>query len=183
MKQAPHPSILTVATLAILAAAILALLEIGFACCLSLADVAGYAGGWSLIVAPFLIYRPSAGKLIIYSFFLAFCLVVFAVPWNSRKPFLAHFNRIGPGMTVAQVEDVMKGYVHGTGWPSTPNGGPRVLRSTGSASCYTTVPGADELQLAGCQVYRHSRDPRFNSDWGVVCFRDGLVVSTEFLPD
>jgi hypothetical protein len=183
MKDTPHPSILTVGSLTMLAAAILACLEIGFAACLTLAGVAVYAGACTLIVLPFLIYRPSVGKLIIYLFFLTFCLVVLLVPWNSRKAFLANFNRIRPGMTVPQVEDVMKGYVHGTCWPPSPNAGPRVPHSVGSPSSYAAVPSTDEPQPAGCLIFRHSEEPRFNSDRGVVRFEDGHVVSTEFLSD
>ena len=54
---------------------------------------------------------------------LAFAGSVFgisAIPWTTRKPFLRDLYSLSTGMTVAEVDAVMGGYIRGTGWPSNP---------------------------------------------------------------
>lgn len=96
--------------------------------------------------------------------------VLWLVPWSSRKVFLHDLSRVKPGMSRAQVEEILGGYLHGTGWPANP-----FWSSNESPS--------GELEIRGAQVFRHSNDGRFNSDWGVVHFEDDRVRSVEFLYD
>lgn len=103
---------------------------------------------------------------------LVMLAILHAVPWSSRKVFLRDLSRVKPGMTEAEVRRVMEGYIEGTGWPL-PHGGEG---GDGASS-----PG--ELRLLDGLVFRHSELPRFNSDWGVVTFSNGVARSVEFLPD
>ena len=48
----------------------------------------------------------------------------------------------------------------------------------------TTFNATQRVTNSGWPSYRHSNnDGRFNADIGVVTFKDGKVVSVEFLPD
>lgn len=112
-------------------------------------------------------------------------LVVWLVPWTSRKRFLGDFYKVRLGMSVAECESIMRGYMKGTGWPALPgsrSGGSLADLSSGS-TFVTSVSANGELVLEGCIVYRHSNDGSYNSDWGVVKILDGKVVNVEFLPD
>lgn len=107
------------------------------------------------------------GVLGTYTLILA---VLWLVPWSSRKVFLQDLARVEPGMSRAQVEEILGGYLHGTGWPANP-----FWSSNESPS--------GELEIQGAQVFRHSNDGRFNADWAVVHFKEGRVASVEFLYD
>lgn len=82
-------------------------------------------------------------------------LVLHLVPWNSRKVFLAQFDRVERGMSVERVHSILAPV---SIWPER----------------------HADLSERG---YRHSDAPRFDSDVGVVRFTDGRVTETEFLPD
>jgi hypothetical protein len=82
-------------------------------------------------------------------------LVLHLVPWNSRKVFLAQFDRVESGMSVEQVHSIL-------------------------APVSISPERQTELGVRG---YRHSDAARFDSDIGVVRFTDGRVTETEFLPD
>lgn len=117
---------------------------------------------------------------------LVFALL-YLVPWSSRKPFLRDLGRIEIGMTQGEVEEIMAGYIRGTGWPASPAGTrPEAgfLADVSSGARYATEPTAGgELAFRDSFVFRHSDDGAFNSDWGVVRFHDGRVAAVEFLPD
>ncbi len=133
----------------------------------------GYVG--SRRAAP----RPRTALLCVYALAVG---VMPWVDWDSRKPFLRDLYSVKPGMERAQVEAIMGKYIHGTGWPANPySTGEGVLRTDSlSGSAYPTVASPNgQLELKDCIVYRHRQD----SDWGVVRFREGRVVSVEFLPD
>ncbi len=108
--------------------------------------------------------RTTAGLLLV----VATLAVLHLVPWSSRKPFLNCLNRIQVGMTQAEVERIMADYMRGTGWP---------------ANRLADANAVGEFAIANSIVFRHSNDGDFDSDWGVVSFRDGKVVSVEFMPD
>lgn len=96
--------------------------------------------------------------------------VLWVVPWTPRKAFLRDLDRVELGMTRAEVEEVMSGYIRGTGWPAGP------LDAQGHAP-----PG--ELRVHQAEVFRHSTTGDFDSDWGVVYFENDRVRAVEFLPD
>lgn len=102
---------------------------------------------------------------------LATTLALYFVPWTTRKPFLETLDSIRPGMPVAEVLTRMRGYKLGTGWPN-PGGPPEV-----------TTPERARALTRGRLFFRHSDEPAFNADWGIVDVRDGRVVSVEFSPD
>ncbi len=88
---------------------------------------------------------------------LALALTVLCmVPWNSRKEFLRHFDQVKIGMSVEEVRAVMASY------------------------SFADRMGAHELVV---RTYIHSRNGRFDSDWGMVSFLKGRVVEVTFLPD
>ena len=81
----------------------------------------------------------------------------------------------------------MAGYIRGTGWPADPFGdgrGAESLTEVSTGASYQVEPAPNgELAIRHSIVFRHSDDGRFNSDWGVVTFRDDKVVSVQFMPD
>jgi hypothetical protein len=102
----------------------------------------------------------------------ATCLIIAALnrlPWSSRSGFLKRLDAIRPGMTVSEVRKVMAGYREGTGWPANPFAESRDSRA--------------EFEIEGAIVFRHSDEPAYNADWGVVHFQDGRVTKVEFSPD
>jgi hypothetical protein len=119
-----------------------------------------------------LLGRPWKEKLLILGLFVAVLVSVRFVDWNSRKPFLKDLGQIEEGMTLSQVDQIMAGYERG---PEAEK--PPVLDMMSGG-------GASEASLSRTWVtYRHTAEGWGNSDWGVVGFRDGLVVETRFLPD
>jgi hypothetical protein len=140
----------------------------------------------ALSVAPVILLpnRLTVGAAVLVVGCLLACLLV---PWTSRKPFLQRLHTIRPGMTESQVRQIMAGYKEGTGWPAAPGqhiGTAGTLQEVGSGASFRTTTGTNgNLALAESLVFRHSDDARFNSDWGVVGFKDGRVVRVEFLPD
>ncbi|HTQ03835.1 MAG TPA: hypothetical protein VMI54_08250 [Polyangiaceae bacterium] len=84
---------------------------------------------------------------------------VLGYPWTSRDRFLGDFQQIRPGMGAADVDARLRQYFAG---PLAPRRG-------------------REPDL--CRIYHHSFEPAWNADLGEVCFRDKVVVSTEFYPD
>jgi hypothetical protein len=186
LSAGEHPSILTVGVLSAMAVAFAAFWEVLAALCLSGKSYALYALLWTVVLLPFLLYRASKRKTAIYFLFLAALLVLYAVPWNSRKVFLKDFARVREGMTMPEVEAIMGKYMKGTGWPAPPSATstPKPLTEVGSGTTLmTTVSSEGELTIQDGIVYRHSDDGAFNADFGVVQFKDGKVVSTEFMPD
>ena len=142
------------------------------------------------------IKRTSFGCLL----FLAMLAAMYLVPWTSRKPFLKALDRVQLGMTRVEVEQIMTGYIRGTGWiaqpadqnlpastltePSgqnLPSGKLTDLLSGESYPIEVTPNG--EFAIKDSVVFRHSNHWRFNSDFGVVTFGGGKVVSVQFMPD
>jgi hypothetical protein len=85
------------------------------------------------------------------------CLAILHwVPWNTRKVFLSQFNRIQPGMTIEQVDTMLR-------------------------PCSLDI--SEQPVNKTLRSYRHSRLPRFDSDVGIVYFSGEVVTKTEFLFD
>ena len=94
----------------------------------------------------------------------AMIAALYLIPWTTRKPFLRALDSVKPGMTLAAVRQAMAGYMEGTGWR------------------YPGSPG-EEITIQGAVVFRHSDDPQFNADFGIVYLANGRVTHVEFSPD
>jgi hypothetical protein len=70
-------------------------------------------------------------------------------------------------MSAQEADALMSRWIVGTGWPTNPLQG--------------AAPG--ELQLPDSRVYRHTNEGWGDSDWGIVRFQNGRVVSVEFSHD
>lgn len=108
------------------------------------------------------------------------------VDWNTRKPFLRDLDRIQPGMTEPDVRRIMGHYIEGTGWPANPlapEGTGTVRVVPGDSQWESGTSHSGELTLKHTVVFRHSHDGAFASDWGIVTFAAGRVVSVQFSPD
>jgi hypothetical protein len=136
---------------------------------------------------PFLFYKVSIQKIVIVAVFWCIVAALIAGTWTSQKSFLIDLHKVKPGMTAPQVEAIMGKYIHGTGWPALPGtkaGDVSTLTEIGSnETVQTSVSSLGELAIENAVVYRHSEEAAYNSDWGVVTFKDGKVVSTDFMPD
>jgi hypothetical protein len=129
-----------------------------------------YVGFWVLVSTLLLVGRPARDKLLVLGLFALLLFSVQFVNWNSRKPFLRSFRRIDVGMSAPQVEELMTGYMRKYG------NGPMGSRPQ-------TQFDDDGAISDGSVAYRHTREGWGDSDWGVVTFKDGRVIETEFLPD
>ena len=76
-------------------------------------------------------------------------------PWTPRKAFIAKFNDVEPGMTVADVRALL---------------GPYTVREHPSTPPYRAL------------MYRHVLS-RYDSDVGIVTLRSGRVIETKFTAD
>ena len=180
-----HPSILTVIVLCAIAAVLAALFEIWAAWCLSLKQLLLYGTVWTAVQFPFLLYRASVRKACVILLFWAMLLVLYVVPWNSRKVFLMDFHKVRAGMTRTEVKHLMKKYTEGTGWPALPadTRSSTLTEVSSGTKLETTVTDAGELGIKDAVVYRHSNEGCFSSDWGVIHFENGRVSAKEFMPD
>lgn len=181
-----HPSILTVAFISVIAIAFAAFWEVGAAICASATVFAGYGLFSTLILLPLLTWKPSWLKFACYALMILSFGILYFFPWNSRKPFLRNFEKIRIGMTVSEVEMIMGNYIKGTGWQSPRRAKTSAATPTELHSDITMKPSdnpSGEMEIQDSIVYRHSHDGAYNSDWGVVEFRDGKVVGKTFMPD
>ncbi len=181
-----HPSVLTVAVATVLAVAIAALLEIGSAICASAAMFTFYGLFWAVVLAPFLFCHPTRIKFGIFAGLIICLATLYLVPWNSRKPFLRDLEKVQIGMTVDQVEVIMGQYMKGTGWPAMPGSSAptgQLVEAGSGITIATSNSPSGELVIQNSITYRHSNDGAFNSDWGVVKFKNGKVVAKKFMPD
>ncbi len=144
--------------------------------------------------------KPSleAKTVSLVSLFLAVLLVV--SPWNARKCFLSNLFLVRIGMTVDEVESIMRGYIKGAGpaWQLPREADPRIP-SPGEAeeAAYADAAkwrfrtysepryGGDEEKnlFTGAMIYRWSTDAGHNSDWGYINFVVGKVTSVKFWKD
>ena len=152
---------------------------------LPLQDLLLYWFFCSLILSLFLLRRPTKLKFGILTVFLLWLPSLYLVEWSSREPFLRDLGRVQPGMTPEEVESLMGRYIHGTGWPPNPfNAQEGSLEIAGRDGTFPLgLSDADELELKGCEVYRHSNHRNFDSDWGIVCYAGRGVSSVEFSHD
>jgi hypothetical protein len=152
-----YPILLT-AGLLFIALAVFILFDLTAAVSVYLPVVVGYSILWLIVTAVLLRRQSRSAQLLVLGLFLAGMAVVSALNWDSRKPFLRDLYRIEPGMTVAQVDQIMAGY----------------LRTPAS-------PG--QVNQDNGITYRHTIAGWGDSDWGVVAFQNNRVSHVEFLPD
>ena len=100
------------------------------------------------------------------------CMIMtflYVVPWSGRSAFLKRLYSIRPGMTINEARDLMAGYMEGTGWPANPFD--------------ESHESGGEFKIQGALVFRHSDEPAYNSDWGIVHVKQGRVTHVEFSQD
>ena len=133
---------------------------------------AAYAAFWVLVGALLLHGSPRRRKVLILGLFAMAILSVPFINWNSRKPFLRDFYRIEEGVTPAQVDEIMDGYMKGH------YGGPPLSLTD------VRYEFNDQGEIVtGWVTYRHTEEGWGDSDWGTVTFEDGRVVRIHFSPD
>ena len=125
--------------------------------------VAIYALCWVLVGLLFLYARPMREKVVILTLFLVVLFSVRFVDWNTRKPFLRALDRVTAGITEAQADEIMDGYMKGI-----------------SPMAQMDEQGGIDW---GTVNYRHTTEAWGNVDVGVLAFQNGRVVRVKFLPD
>jgi hypothetical protein len=97
--------------------------------------------------------------LVILGVFLTASVLIWSFDWNSRKPFLRDLYQVRSGMHIAQVDQVMVGYM-------------RFPARFGSVGETNRVS------------YRHTTQGWGDADIGVIHYdKNGQVSQVEFLPD
>jgi hypothetical protein len=122
-----------------------------------------YALFWLALGALLLRRSPRQLQLSLLALFASAIMAISLINWDSRKPFLRHFYQIKVGMTAAQADQVMQGYMKFIG----PN---------------TQVNERGEI-LAGPVSYRHTEEGWGDSDVGLLIFENGRVAGATFYPD
>jgi len=125
--------------------------------------VAIYAPCWVLAGLLLLNSRPMREKVVILTLFLvALCSVRF-VDWNTRKPFLRALDRVTAGITEAQADEIMDGYMKGI-----------------SPMAQVDDQGGMDW---GTVSYRHTPEAWGSGEVGGLVFQNGRVVRMDFFPD
>lgn len=75
-----------------------------------------YGLGWSLVMLPCVLMRYTHRKGLIYATFVMILAALWMVPWSPRKQFLKRLYGIRRGMTVAEADARMKGYMRHPNW-------------------------------------------------------------------
>ncbi len=107
---------------------------------------------------PLLYGHRRATQIALPALLLATLFAVQFVNWDSCKPFLRALNRVEQGMTVAQVDALMTGFMR-------------------------TPTQPDTLANDATLAYRHTDAGWGDSDIGLITFVNGRVVARQFLPD
>ena len=118
---------------------------------------------WLALAALLLRQTPGRLRLSLLVLFAGAMITISLINWDSRKPFLRHFYRVKVGMTATQADQVMQGYMK-------------------FISPMTQMNERGEI-LAGPVSYRHTDEGWGNSDIGLLVFKNGRVVETDFYPD
>jgi hypothetical protein len=141
-------------------------------------------GGLSITVL-FSLWRPTSLRAAVAAPLVVGLFVLYAVPWTSRKAFVRDLHRIEPGMSVSRADAIMRHYIIGSGWPVCPLPGFVPASSPQFSLRHEVEEGLLEPPppKAEQRIYRHSDDPAFDSDWGIVSIQDDRVVRVEFSAD
>ena len=200
-----QPALFAVLVIALGGLALIASLEIYVARPLLLTIYVMLAVVLSIPVVILVVQKFVKTALIVYLLFLCGFVVFHNVPWSSRHGFLCELGRIkpgryldrtdpgmiaiarrhGPGMTFAEVEQIMGSYtvVIGEKWYR-PLKEPSNGRVRFAAYYEPDINAHRKVKVMnGRAGYQYSGEARFNGDFGWVDFRDGRVVRVKFLPD
>ena len=118
---------------------------------------------WLAVGALLLRQAPGRLRLALLLSFAGAMLIISLTNWDSRKPFLRDFYQVQVGMTAVQADQVMQGYMK-------------------FISPLTEVNERGEV-LTGPVNYRHTEEGWGDSDIGLLMFKNGRVVDTDFYPD
>ena len=106
------------------------------------------------------------------------------VSWgqDTRHYFLQKLGDVRPGMLRAEVDKLMSSYAKGTNWPYSPS---PTMNLVGSRRRTYQLDSRERAQLTlkDCDVFRHSDEAQFDSDWGIVCYEHDRVSWIDFAPD
>jgi len=91
-------------------------------------------------------------------------LALFVVPWSRREQFLNDLYSIEPGSSVTDVQHTMARYMVGSGIPALDGSG-------------------REIGVPDAVIFRHSTEPAYNCEWGIVHFREGRVTEVSLAYD
>jgi hypothetical protein len=142
-------------------------------------------GGLSVTVL-FFLWRPISLRAAVAVPLVIGLFVMYAVPWTSRKAFVRDLHKIKPGMSVSQADTIMSHYIFGSGWPFCPSPASEpasALQVPLGCELAEGLPRPPPPPEGEQRIYRHSDDPAFDSDWGIVSIQDGHVVRVEFSAD
>jgi hypothetical protein len=134
--------------------------------------IAIYAAFWGLVSLLIIWRSPRRHKLVMLGLLAIVLFTIRFVDWNTRKPFLRNLYSIRKGMTAAQVDHIMGGYMTGGGVPA---GSPGIRLDGRLLEQGATARGTIS--------YRHTNEGWGDSDWGIVTFEDGRVVDVRFDSD
>lgn len=145
----------------------------------------GYLGYWIALLGALWLWAPTRFRTVALGLTLCAWAFLWLVPFSETTRFLADLRKVQPGMTVAEAEEIMAGYLRGTGWPAIPElDGSRPITDVGSGQTLNTYATEDgELGIQDALVFRFSNAPRHNSSWGIIQVGNGRVSHTDFWPD
>lgn len=101
--------------------------------------------------------------------------------YDSRYTFLADLDKVKIGFSKNDVEKIMGKYFKGTNWPA--SGKQITIPGTKREKFEVDTTKTDQLTLKYCDVYRHSNEGKYDSDWGIICYKDGSVDYVDFAAD
>ncbi len=138
---------------------------------------------FTAMIGPVFLSKPLQ-PLKVGTWLLYFILSAVITYWpDPRRNFLSDLERIQEGMNETEVEQIMDGYIKGTGWEWPMLAQSSSCQQESGKKCSVRRDNPPELEFEGTKVYRHSHKPDYSSDWGVVYFKDGKVTGVEFAPD
>ena len=101
--------------------------------------------------------------------------------FDTRKTFVEDLASLQIGFTKEQVEKIMGNYLKGTNWKLF--GSNITIPGTKRVNFEVDTSKTDQLTLKNCDVYRHSNDGAYDSDWGIVCYQNDIVEYIDYAQD
>jgi hypothetical protein len=103
-------------------------------------------------------------------------------PPNTQRYLLESMQKLKLGMSKSEADTIMTPYTKGTSWPYI---SALKIELTGSRRGVYAIDQRrnEELTLEGCDVYRHSELPKYDSDWGILCYTAGKLDWIDFSED
>lgn len=138
-----------------------------------------YVLPYLFIILPFVIIRFNKQKMWLVIAFLFFVVLIYYMPWSSRKVFLRDLYSIKSGMSITEVERRMSRYII----PFEDDMPNDLIPTSSDISWDVVKEKQSDTGLVDQLVYRHSNNGLFNADLGIVHFKNGLVESVEFMTD